>query len=72
MVSFPTQIPDCDSQSPAVLDLFISSDASVCSTMAFLPLRNSDHVVVPVSIDFPSDLKWDVPFRLELMYISFI
>ena len=53
MVNFPTRIPDCDSHSPALLDLFISSDASICSTMAFLPLGNSDHVVVSVSIDFP-------------------
>ena len=52
MVNFPTQIPDCDSHSPALLDLFISSDASICSTMAFPPLGNSDHVV-SVSIDFP-------------------
>ena len=51
MVNFPTQIPDCDSQSPALLDLFLSSDASICSTMAFPSLRNSDHVVVSVSID---------------------
>ena len=27
--------------------------ASICSTMAFPPLGNSDHVVVSVSIDFP-------------------
>ena len=53
MVNFPTRIPDCDSHSPAFLDLFISSDASICSTMAFPPLGNSDHVVVSVSIDFP-------------------
>ena len=33
MVSFPTWIPDCDSYSPPLLDLFISSDASVCSTV---------------------------------------
>ena len=30
MVSFPTQIPGC-----ALLDLFPSSDPSICSTMAF-------------------------------------
>ena len=36
IVNFPTQIPDCDSHSPALLDLFISSDASISSTMAFL------------------------------------
>ena len=40
--------------SPALLDLFISSDASICSTMVFPPLENSDHVVVSVSIDFRS------------------
>ena len=63
MVNFPTQIPDCDSHSPALLDLFISSDASICSTMAFPPLGNSDHVVVSVSIDFPLNLKWDAPIH---------
>ena len=54
MVNFPTRIPDCDSHSPVLLDLFISSDASICSTMPFPPLENSDHVVVSVFIDFPS------------------
>ena len=34
---------------------FISSDAIICSTMAFPPLENSDHIVVSVSIDFPSN-----------------
>ena len=50
----PTRIPDCDSYSPALLDFFLSSDPSICSTMAFPPLENSDHVVVSVSIDFLS------------------
>ena len=53
MVNFPTRIPDCDSHSPALLDLFLSSDASICSTMAFPPLENFDHFDVSVSIDFP-------------------
>ena len=53
IVNFPTRIPDCDSHSPALLDLFLSSDASICSAMAFPPLGSSDHVVVSVSIDFP-------------------
>ena len=35
----------------------------LCSTMAFSPLGNSDHVVVSVSIDFLSNSKWDVPFH---------
>ena len=38
IANFPTWIPDCDSHSPALLDLFISSGASICSTMAFPPL----------------------------------
>ena len=63
MVNFPTRIPDCDSHSPALLDLFLSSDASICFTMAFPPLRNSDHVVVSVFINFPSSSKKDVPFH---------
>ena len=63
MVNFPTRIPGCDSLSPALSDLFISSDASICSTMAFPPLGNSDHVVVSVSIDFPSYSQWDAPFH---------
>ena len=49
-VNFATRISDCDSHSPAYLDLFISSDASICSTMVFPPLGNFDHVVVSVSI----------------------
>ena len=63
MVNFPTRIPDCDSHSPAPLDFFLSSDASICSTMAFSPLGNSDHVVVSVSIDFPSNLQRDASFH---------
>ena len=63
MVSFPTWIPDCDSHSPAHVDLFLSSDASMCSTMAFPPLGNSDQVVVSVSIDFPINIKQDTPFH---------
>ena len=62
MVNLPTCIPDCDSHSPALLDLLLFSDASICSTMAFPPLGNSDHVVVSASIDFPSNSKQDVPF----------
>ena len=58
MVNSPTRIPDCDSNSPALLDLFISSDSSILSAMAFPPLGNSDHVVVSVSIDFPSYSQW--------------
>ena len=61
-VNSPIWIPNCDSQSSALFDLFISSDASICSTMAFPSLGNSDNVVVSVSIEFLSNWKWDTPF----------
>ena len=44
--------------SPALLDLFISSDTSICSAMAFPPFGHSG-TAVSVSIDFPSNSKWD-------------
>ena len=45
------------------MDLFLSSDASICSTIAFPPLENSDHVVVSVSIDIPINSKQDALFH---------
>ena len=63
MVNFPTCIPDCGPHSLVLLDSVLSSDTSVCSTMVFPPLGNSDHVVVSVSIDFPSYPQWDAPFH---------
>ena len=63
IVNFPAWIRDCDSQSPALLDLFLSSDAIICTTMAVPPLGNSDHVVFSVSIDFPVNSKQDTPFH---------
>ena len=63
MVNFPTRIPDGDSHSPALLDLILSSDASICTTRAFPPLGNSDLVVVSVSIDFPVISKRNAPFH---------
>ena len=35
MLNFPIRIPDCGSPSPGLLDLFITFDTSICSTMAF-------------------------------------
>ena len=63
MVNFPTRIPDCDSHSPALLDLFLSSGLTIYSAMDFLPLGNSDHVVISVSIDFPPNSQEDALFH---------
>ena len=63
MVNFPTRIPHQIPHSLVLLDLFLSSDASICSTMAFLRLGNSDPVFVSVSIDFPSYSQRDPQFH---------
>ena len=55
IINFPTWIPDCDSPSPALLDLYLSSAASIRSIMAFHLFGNSDQVCVSVSVDFPSN-----------------
>ena len=55
--------------SPDLLDSFLSSDASICSTKVFPPLGSSDHVIISVSIDFPSNLKADTLFITQLMAI---
>ena len=46
MVNFPARIPAYDSHSLALLDLLISSDPIICSTVAFLPLGKSDLIVI--------------------------
>ena len=66
MVSFSTQISDCDSDSPA---LSFSSDASICYIMAYHLLGNSDQVVGSVSIDFLSNSKGNALFHHELITI---
>ena len=37
MVNFPTRIPDCHSHSPPLLDLFLSSDPCIYSTVSVKP-----------------------------------
>ena len=56
MVNFPTPIPDSDFQSPA-------DASSICFTMPFPSLGNSDHVVVSVSIGFLLNSKRDALFH---------
>ena len=54
MVNFPTRIPDW---------IYFPSDTSICSTMAFPLLGNSDHLVVSVYNDFLINSKRDAPFH---------
>ena len=62
MAKFPTWFPDYDCPSPALLDVFVSSNPSICSTVTFSSMGNSDHVAVSVFIDFVSISKQDVPY----------
>ena len=70
MVNFPTRISDCDSRSRTLSNLLISSDTSICSTVAFPPLGNSDNVVISVSIDLPSIAKRDAQLTAIFMLID--
>ena len=63
VVNFPTWIPVCHSHSPALLNLFLWSDASIYSIMAFSPQGNSDQVAVSVFIDFTSNSHQDSLFH---------
>ena len=63
MVNFPIRIPDCGSHSYALLDLFLSCDCIICSTVVFLVLGNSEDVIVSVSIHVPSNSKKIAPFH---------
>ena len=36
---------------------------NICSPMTFPPMGNSDHAVVSVSVDFPSNSQRDPPFH---------
>ena len=63
MGNFATLILNCDSRNPAFLDSFRSSEASICSIMAFLPLGNFNHIVVSASIDFSSNSQQDALFH---------
>ena len=47
----------------ALLDIFLSSDVSICSTIILPALGNSDHAFVSVSIDFPKSSKQDALFH---------
>ena len=61
-LNFATWILDSGSHSPALLDFFLSSGASICSTMACPSLQNADPVVVSVFIDSPLNSKGDALF----------
>ena len=58
MVNFPTWIPDYDSHSLAILDFFLSSDASICSTKAFPPSEILIMLLSQVPLTFHHIHSW--------------
>ena len=50
---------------PFWIYLFLLTPVYICSTVDFPPLGNSDHVVISVSIEFPSNSQLDTPFHLR-------
>ena len=64
MVNFPTRVPDSDSE------IFLSVDASICSTDRLPHLGNSDPAVVFVSADLSSSSRRQgMPlFNAQLMH----
>ena len=62
MVNFPNWIPDCDSHSPALLDFFLSCDASISSAMAF-QWFSSGFQWLSMFIDFLSSWKRNALFH---------
>ena len=69
MANFPNRIPGCDPHSPALLNSFISSNASICSTMASPTTGNSD-AMISVLINFPSNSQWEALFHRRLCLFS--
>ena len=65
MVNFPTWISDFVSDTAALLSFFLSSDTSICSTMAFLPFENSDHLIISFSVDCPLNSNWDAALHCK-------
>ena len=62
MVDFPTLIP-------ALLDLFIPSGASICSTVAFSLLGNFNYAVASVFIHFPSSSKCKIALLMTILVL---
>ena len=69
MANFPARIPDCDSHKPALLDLFLSSDASICSTMASLHWEILIMLLSRFPLTFQLTQNRIPPFIVRLMTI---
>ena len=69
IVKIPAGTPDCDSQSPALLDLILLALFSISSTVVFLTFTNSNHVVPQFPLTFLQTQKRIPLFTVHLMTI---
>ena len=65
-VDFFTRIPDRDDHSPSLLDLFLTSNPSICETSSSGPLGKSDHVVVNMQISLSTKGAPEPPYHRTL------
>ena len=65
----PTWIPDYGSHSPTLLDLFLSSEASICSVVAFPPLETLIMLLPWFLLTFLQNQKLMSLFTVQLMEI---
>ena len=70
VVNCPTRIPDGNTTASSLLDLFLTSDESICSVDVQPPLGRSDHVVVSVSLDFGTLCNKDSSFHHKVFDYS--
>ena len=65
-VDFVTRIPDRDDHSPSLLDLFLTSNPTICQTSSSSALGKSDHVVVNIQISLNTKAAQESPFHRTL------
>ena len=65
-VDFITRIPDRDDHSPSLLDLFLTSNPTICQTSSSSALGKSDHVVVNIQISLNTKAAQESPFHRTL------
>ena len=65
-VDFVTRIPDRDDHSPSLLDLFLTSNPTICQTSSSSALGKSDHVVVNILVNLNTKAAQESPFHRTL------
>ena len=66
VINFPTRFPDHGNSNPHLLDLFLTSNPSICNPSCISPLGNSDHAVVLIKISCLSRPTREAPFHRTL------